>query len=104
MSLFFVALWAKAYVDMLRAEMTIGTQAIAIGILAGMAINAGLWISTLGFSRKHKTLAFFLLLPSLLLNTIFLPIKNSFICILIGLLVNGCALFVLFKKGEEKHV
>jgi len=98
-----VVLWTKFYVEQYIPEYGIILRTVMVGLMFALIINGGLWLSSIPFSQKKKGLTIFFLVPSLICNTILLPIFNySFLLLslVVGICINTLALTTLFNSNK----
>jgi len=98
-----IVYWAQLYLEQCRPEVYNIYIAFAKGLILAAIMNAGLWIATFPFGKKHKVLTVFLLLPSLFFNTLVLEIplfEATFFKIIFSLILHSITFFVLFIRKE----
>jgi hypothetical protein len=86
-------------------ETGITFKTVFIGSIMSLIINIGLWLSTMPFAQGHKIVACLLLFPSLVVNTLLLPVPyfgTVEASIVLGGTINLYALFVLFSRDVRR--
>jgi len=102
MVLFFITIWTYQFTFLLlptyQISLYIIVKTITESFVIAVIINLGLWLSTQKFGKKHKYLTFFLMVPSIILNSIIMFSENVIICITMTGIINLIAIFLLFRK------
>ena len=95
--------WVHFYLELCEPEIYNIYTALIQGLVFAFVINAALWISTLTFGMRHKVLTIFLLIPSLLFNTVVLEtplLEATYFSVIFSFIIQGITFFVLFTREE----